>query len=278
VKETKCFYEGDDYCEYHMKWKIKPLLKTLAEVFVPWRALRLSIEEMEQDKEMLRQKFDEVHKLYIQLQESNLELEQKNIKLNENQELLRQKIEEVNNLNIQLQEKNVQLIEKINKLECLQDTGTNILSVRYREELFQVTLRALKNNAHLNRAGIFLVDEKTRTLRFGHAVGLDEPGLKQMKDYMLPFSKLDNLIARVYNSGQAVVINDVDESNLNKNNPMLQLLKPKTIIVAPLTSRGTVTGVLLADRTPGTVFFQKVTKILSSVLPIRSPLPWTTPI
>ena len=30
---------------------------------------------------------------------------------------------------------------------------------------------------------------------------------------------------------------------------MLQLLKPKTIIVAPLTSRGTVTGVLLADRT-----------------------------
>jgi len=31
---------------------------------------------------------------------------------------------------------------------------------------------------------------------------------------------------------------------------MLQLLKPKTIIVAPLTSRGTVTGVLLADRHP----------------------------
>ncbi len=61
---------------------------------------------------------------------------------------------------------------------------------------------------------------------------------------------MDNLIARVYNSGQAVVINDVDQSNLNRNNPMLQLLKPKTIIVAPLTSRGTVTGVLLADRNP----------------------------
>jgi PAS domain S-box-containing protein len=60
---------------------------------------------------------------------------------------------------------------------------------------------------------------------------------------------LDNLIARVYNSGQAVVINDVNESNLNRNNPLLQLLKPKTIIVAPLTSRGIVTGVLMADRT-----------------------------
>ncbi len=250
MKETKCFFEGDDYCEYHCKWKIKPLRQTLAEIFVPWRALSLSIEEMEQDKEKLRQKFDEVHKIYIQLQETNLELEQKNIKLSENQELLRQKIEEVNNLNIQLQEKNIQLKEKINKLECLQDTGTNILSVRYREELFQVTLRALKNNARLNRAGIFLVDEKSRLIRFGHAVGVDDQILQKLKDYQLPFSKLDNLIARVYNSGQAVVINDVDQSNLNKSNPILQLLKPKTIIVAPLTSRGTVTGVLLADRTP----------------------------
>ena len=261
VKETKCFYEGDDYCEYHMKWKIKPLFKTLAEVFVPWRALRLSIEEMEHDKEKLRQKFDEVHTLNIQLQETNLELEQKNIKLSENQELLRQKIAEINNLNIQLREKNVQLKEKINKLECLQDTGTNILSVRYREELFQVTLRALKNNARLNRAGIFLVEEKSQTLRFGHAVGVDDKELLQrLKDNPIPFSKLDNLIARVYNSGQAVVINDVDESNLNRNNPMLQLLKPKTIIVAPLTSRGTVTGVLLADRTPQDGIFSESDK------------------
>ena len=250
VKETKCYFEGDEYCEYSIKWTMKPLLQTLAEIFIPWRALRLSIEEMEQDKEKLRQKFDEVHNLLIKLQETNLELEQKNVKLSENQELLRQKIAEVNNLNIQLQEKNVQLREKINKLECLQDTGTNILSVRYREELFQVTLRALKNNARLNRAGIFLVDEKSRMLRFGHAVGVDEQELKRLHDYQLPFSKLDNLIARVYNSGQAVVINDVNESNLNRSNPLLQFLQPKTIIVAPLTSRGTVTGVLMADRNP----------------------------
>ena len=182
--------------------------------------------------------------------DTNLELEQKNLTLSENQELLRQKIAEVNNLNIQLQEKNIQLKEKVNKLECLQDTGTNILSIRDREELFQVTLRALRNNARLHRAGIFLVDEKSRLLRFGHGVGVEEPVLSRLRDYKLPFSKLDNLIARVYNSGQAVVINDVDESNLNRNNPMLQLLKPKIIIVAPLTSRGTVTGVLLADRQP----------------------------
>ena len=41
---------------------------------------------------------------------------------------------------------------------------------------------------------------------------------------------------------------------------MLQLLKPKTIIVAPLTSRGTVTGVLLADRTPQDGIFSESDK------------------
>lgn len=250
VQETKCFFEGDEYCEYHCKWQIKPLFHSLAQIFIPWRALRLSLEEMEQDKETLRQKFDEVHDLYLQLQKTNLELEQTNVELSRNQELLRQKIAEVNNLNLQLQERNIQLREKINKLECLQDTGTKILSVLDRDELFQVTLRALRNYARLQRAGIFLVDGKSRLLRFGHAVGVDETTLARLQEYQLPLSKVDNLIVRVYDSGNAVVINDVAESNLNKTNPLLQLFKPKAIIVAPLTSQGMVSGVLLADRNP----------------------------
>lgn len=250
VKETKCFFEGDDYCEYHCKWQIKPLFQSLTHLFTPWRALRLSLEEMERDKETLRQKFDEVHDLYLQLQKTNLELEQTNVELNKNQALLRQKIHEVHNLNLQLQERNVELKEKINKLECLQDTGGKILSVLDRDELFQVTLRALRNYARLHRAGIFLVDGKSKLLRFGHAVGVDEQTLVRLRDYQLPLSKVDNLIVRVYNSGNAVIINDVAESNLNKNNPLLQLFQPKTIIVAPLTSQGMVSGVLLADRHP----------------------------
>ncbi len=87
-------------------------------------------------------------------------------------------------------------------------------------------------------------------LRFGHAVGVNEAVLARLQDYQLPLSKVDNLIVRVYNSGNAVVINDVAESNLNKNNPLLQLFQPKSIIVAPLTSQGMVSGVLLADRSP----------------------------
>ncbi|AEB08314.1 multi-sensor hybrid histidine kinase [Desulfobacca acetoxidans DSM 11109] len=256
VIETKCFFDGDEYCEYHTKWEMKfSWRKKLAEIFIPWQALRFSIEEMEQDKEKLRQNLDEVHNLYIQLQEKNLELEQKNIKLRENSELLRQSLQEVNNLNIQLQEanlklgeRNIQLKEKINQLECLQETGTTILSIINPEELFQVTLRMLVNFGQLDRAGIFLLDEKSQFLHFAYAVGVGEQMLQKLKNYQIPLYKVDNLIARVAMTGQSVLVDDVAQSKLNPNNPILQLFRPKTFIAAPLTVRSKVKGVLLADR------------------------------
>src|SRR5208337_1595817 len=70
LEETKCFFNGDDYCEYHLKWQRRVFLKEcLRKLFVPWRALTYTIEELERDKELLKRKFDEVHRLNIQLNE-----------------------------------------------------------------------------------------------------------------------------------------------------------------------------------------------------------------
>ncbi len=70
VDERKCYFRGDDYCEYHFKWiKRFSLKESLLNFLVPWRALRYTIEELEKDKELLKRKFDEVHYLNIQLKE-----------------------------------------------------------------------------------------------------------------------------------------------------------------------------------------------------------------
>lgn len=70
LDETKCYFKGDDYCEYHLKWLKRYSLKdTLLNLLVPWRALNYTIEELEKDKELLKKKFDEVHVLNIQLQD-----------------------------------------------------------------------------------------------------------------------------------------------------------------------------------------------------------------
>jgi PAS domain S-box-containing protein len=70
LQETKCFFQGDEYCEYHFKWINNfSLKKALLKFFTPWRAVKYTIEELEKDKEILKEKFDEVHRLNLQLNE-----------------------------------------------------------------------------------------------------------------------------------------------------------------------------------------------------------------
>ncbi|MBE9535361.1 MAG: response regulator [Proteobacteria bacterium] len=68
LEERKCYFEGDDYCEYHLSWKRRPSFKRLLlRLIAPWRLARATIEELEQDKELLRDKYAEVHGLNNQL-------------------------------------------------------------------------------------------------------------------------------------------------------------------------------------------------------------------
>lgn len=207
LEESKCFFQGDDYCEYHFKWQKRFSFKeVLLKFLVPWRALSYTIEELERDKELLKKKFDEVHRL------------------------------------------NIQLKEKIDQLICLQETSTAALSVLNLEKLLQVTLRLLINSAKLDRAGILLLDEAGEWLELCYGVGIDPELLEAVRSYRIPVSKVDNIIARVAMTGIPVVIQDVARSKLNLNNPLIQHFKPKAFILAPLTVRGKVIGVLLADR------------------------------
>jgi PAS domain S-box-containing protein len=207
LHETKCYFQGDEYCEYHFEWQKKySLRESLLRLLVPWRALNYTIEELERDKELLKKKFDEVHRL------------------------------------------NIQLKEKIAQLICLQETSTAALSVLNLEKLLQVTLRLLINSAKLDRAGILLLDEKGELLDLTCAEGITPEVFDQVKNYQIPISKVDNVIARVAMTGIPVVIQDVIHSKLNLNNPLIQFLKPKAFILVPLTVRGKVIGVLIADR------------------------------
>lgn len=207
LEESKCYFKGDEYCEYHFKWQKRfSIRETLLKFMVPWRALTYTIEELERDKELLKKKFDEIHRL------------------------------------------NIQLKEKIDQLICLQETSTAALSVLHLEKLLQVTLRLLTNSAKLDRAGILLLDEASETLELTYAVGIDSELFERVRNYQIPIAKVDNVIARVAMTGIPVVIQDVTRSKLNLNNPLIQFFKPKAFILAPLTVRGKVIGVLLADR------------------------------
>jgi PAS domain S-box-containing protein len=68
LEETRCFSRGDDYCEYHLFWERKSLWReTVFRFLAPWPILKSTIEELENDKELLKKKYGEVHRLNLQL-------------------------------------------------------------------------------------------------------------------------------------------------------------------------------------------------------------------
>jgi two-component system cell cycle sensor histidine kinase/response regulator CckA len=68
VEERKCFFRGDEHCEYHLGWRRPRSFKSLVlRVAAPWKLADATIDEVERDKELLREKYAEVHGLNLQL-------------------------------------------------------------------------------------------------------------------------------------------------------------------------------------------------------------------
>lgn len=68
LEESRCFFRGDDYCEYHVNWERQQRTKRiLLGIIAPWRLARATIEELERDKELLKEKYAQVHTLNVQL-------------------------------------------------------------------------------------------------------------------------------------------------------------------------------------------------------------------
>jgi two-component system, cell cycle sensor histidine kinase and response regulator CckA len=70
VFETRCYFKGDEYCEYHLQWERKSWVReVLLPSLAPWFLLKTTVVELERDKELLKKKFNEIHQLNLQLQE-----------------------------------------------------------------------------------------------------------------------------------------------------------------------------------------------------------------
>jgi signal transduction histidine kinase len=64
LKETRCFFEGAPYCEYHIKWTFRNRLHEISSKFFASKSVLMeTIREMETDKKIIEQKYEEVNKL-----------------------------------------------------------------------------------------------------------------------------------------------------------------------------------------------------------------------
>ncbi|KPK25688.1 MAG: hypothetical protein AMK69_13665 [Nitrospira bacterium SG8_3] len=68
LKEKCCYFEGAPYCEYHLKWPAKNRFHEILSRFVTSKSVLMStVKEMEADKKLLEQKYEEVNRLNLEL-------------------------------------------------------------------------------------------------------------------------------------------------------------------------------------------------------------------
>ena len=211
VVETRCFFQGDEYCEYHLKWDKKSFLReSWLRLLAPWSLLRSTIiKELEQDKELLKHKFHETHLL------------------------------------------NLQLREKIDQLECLQQTSAAAMSLLFMQDMVQFCLGLLTKFTKLDRGVIFLLDDQGQTLSLQEAVGFAPERVAQVRDWRISRSDPGHLLARVALDGNLAVFAAGPPGESGQADPLLDALQFAAGLAVPLMVRQQIIGVLLAGVQPG---------------------------
>ena len=68
LKETCCFFNDAPYCEYHLKWPLRNRLYEIFSRFHTSKSLLIdTIAEMEEDKKLIEEKYEEVNRLNLEL-------------------------------------------------------------------------------------------------------------------------------------------------------------------------------------------------------------------
>jgi PAS domain S-box-containing protein len=163
LDETKCQFEGDDCCEYHLKWVKRYSLKdSLLNLFVPWRALNYTIDELEKDKELLKKKFNEIHFLNIELGENLNQLLQLQGSLQESEARFRNLLEYIPEVAVQgyATDGTVRYwntaSEELYGYPAIEAEGKNLGDLIFPPELKQKFDRGLELGAQATRSGEFM--------------------------------------------------------------------------------------------------------------------------
>lgn len=163
LDEPKCYFKGDDCCEYHLKWVKRYSLKdSFLNFFVPWRALNYTIDELEKDKELLKKKFNEVHVLNIELREKLAQLLQLQGSLQESEARFRNLLEYVPGVAVQGYGTDGTVrywnraSEDLYGYSAREAVGKNLRNLIFPPDLRQMFDQGLELGARANRSGEFM--------------------------------------------------------------------------------------------------------------------------
>jgi putative nucleotidyltransferase with HDIG domain len=215
VEERSCQFEGAPYCETAFTWGLswETFSGFFNRFFTRKKTLYSALEEIDKDKALLRQKFDELSRLNVELTDLNADLKQ-----------------------------------KVTMLKAINSATRSIVSVADTQKVLAQTMTPIIDVFGFDRAIIMLVDAAGENLEFSYGVGASMEALDKMRSYRIPLAREQNLMVRVLKRRKPVLIRDVKAAGLNPTNRILADFNPNSFIICPLIAEGEVIGILGADR------------------------------
>jgi len=214
VEEGVCAFKGGPYCEITLTWAIslRSMRSWLSKLFTRRSALYTALEETDHDKALLRQRFDEVTRLNVELTGLNAELSQ-----------------------------------KVAMLKAINNATRSIVSVKDTQQVLEQTMAPIVEVFGFDRAMIMLVNKEGTFLEYRYSVGAPD-ATEKLKDYRIPLTRDQNLMVRVLKNKKPILIRDVESAGLNPTNRILADFRPSSFIVCPLIAEDRVIGILGTDR------------------------------
>ena len=210
IEEPFCQFNGDPYCQFNISFRTRR--KSMQRLFFGnmrsnKSRLLSALEQIENDKLVLKKKYDEVNAL------------------------------------------NLELAENLEKLRAI-NTASNILVSRDNtEEILSTTMNFIVNMLQFDRAIIMMMDENETQLNFRYSYGADQGEVdRHLKDYSIPLTKDENILARVAKQGRPTMVKDVKSSGLRLSNTILANFDVSSFVICPLLASEGIIGILAADR------------------------------
>ena len=152
---------------------------------------------------------------------------------------------------LEVERLNLELRQQVSRLTSLNACSRATSSILDTDRLLDTIMGLIRDVMKFNRAIIMLENKDRSSLVTVKYAGVDEDMSDTVRQYSVPLNRTSNILIRVFKSGLAQKVTDVENSPLRKGNSILTEYNPHSFIAIPLITRNRVIGVLAAERTQG---------------------------
>jgi signal transduction histidine kinase len=148
---------------------------------------------------------------------------------------------------VELQQANLELEQRIAELITLNELGVGLSATLDLDELLDRSLTTVVSHLRFDRALVLLADEERLVLTGGRSVGGTPEMDALVAGLELPLDHPTSQLAALYRADGPMLFRDVDRDEDERNRQFAEMLGVTAFLGTPLVSKGRTLGVLAVD-------------------------------